>query len=567
LLATPPDSDAPKVVAEESSVEWMDQGDAQPISDETPGWADEEAVAESDTPDWMAHPTTEEPAVMDFEEDAVAEADVPDWLSGSGFADDQPVSDDEEAFGGEIVAEDDSLDWSSEITFGDDDEAVATDEVNADTPDWLSSGFVDAETSDEDEAVAEEDAPDWLSGETIDEKAYANDEVEADAPDWLSGVSADEEVVEEEDAPDWLASSGDDEEEAVAEADAPDWLSDMTFGDEETAEEVIDEEEQFEEAVAEADAPDWLSDMSLEDDEAQPAAEEDEEALDWMSELEAASSPTASTEFVDQPEDLSWTDEEEAVEDDQPLISQGKTDWLSSVGISKRETTEPQAEDFGSDYSWADDEEEQAVEADASSDMPSWAVQESGSGTDSEFDWANELNNDETPTKALRSDAEEESVNEDYASVNANNAPDWLNAMVPGLDVDPEEEEDAPIEQSYSEDNGGHRVRAAADQSGFNWLTDIVDEETSAQPAAAPSMMPEELPTAPAPKPTKQPRFSFSRLPAWLRPKSAAPAAVAPAPAVTPTSVTEEPDWLREAEDTGDNSDNNDDFDMPDWLK
>lgn len=74
-------------------------------------------------------------------------------------------------------------------------------------------------------------------------------------------------------------------------------------------------------------------------------------------------------------------------------------------------------------------------------------------------------------------------------------APDWLNAMVPGLDSDTDE--DAPPDEGLAASQS-----AASSAKDFDWVNDIVDEETSEMKAAAPP-------------PTAR-RFVFSQPPRWL---------------------------------------------------
>jgi tetratricopeptide (TPR) repeat protein len=84
----------------------------------------------------------------------------------------------------------------------------------------------------------------------------------------------------------------------------------------------------------------------------------------------------------------------------------------------------------------------------------------------------------------------------------ADNAPEWLNAMVPGLEIDYDAEEDAPLETAYLEPVAPPAAPGMPEDYG--WLIDVVDEETKAdQPAPAVA--------------TNAPRFIFSRPPIWLR--------------------------------------------------
>jgi len=100
------------------------------------------------------------------------------------------------------------------------------------------------------------------------------------------------------------------------------------------------------------------------------------------------------------------------------------------------------------------------------------------------------------------------------------NTPDWLNAMVPGLDVDyasPEEQ----VEEA-------HEVEEASPRE-FAWLNKVVDEETAE--------------VAPV-------RFIFSKPPAWLERLNP------PAQSAAPQPDEDFPDWVSD-----------DDADLPEWLR
>ncbi len=76
-------------------------------------------------------------------------------------------------------------------------------------------------------------------------------------------------------------------------------------------------------------------------------------------------------------------------------------------------------------------------------------------------------------------------------------SPDWLNAMVPGLDAVQDAADD-------DDDDPARDESVAPSPKDFDWLNDIVDEETGEMEAVAPQFAP------PAP------HFRFSRLPLWL---------------------------------------------------
>ena len=175
---------------------------------------------------------------------------------------------------------------------------------------------------------------------------------------------------------------------------------------------------------------------------------------------------------------------------------------------------------------------EDPISVEASYDEPDWLANVGVGGVAI----ASEVIADE----ALMSEEEfDEPLEEDFAAPtrqyvpadDAENAPDWLNSMVPGLDVNYENlPENEIVEEEFNE-NISHRGRNiegfTAVNDGYEWLEDIVEEETNGMPpvqvdaAAQPPLAP--LPNfssrAPAPDPvtvvpTK--RFVFSRPPAWL---------------------------------------------------
>jgi len=141
------------------------------------------------------------------------------------------------------------------------------------------------------------------------------------------------------------------------------------------------------------------------------------------------------------------------------------------------------------------------------------------------------------------SDELEETV---AAPAPAENAPDWLNAMVPGLDVDYEAPEDAPIESEYIQATTRREdVVATPPAHEFEWLNEIVAEEA----------------LEPAQQQVSHRRFVFSRQPAWLR----RPVERQDTAPVATQQAEDEDDnllgWLQE-----DDADDKD-FDLPPWLQ
>jgi hypothetical protein len=391
---------------------------------------------------------------------------------------------------------------------------------------------------DEEEPAAVGEQPDWLSGISGDEQPltgmetepYAEPEAEptfdmygdeeeaavmGEQPDWLSGVSVEEEPVAAEE--DWSAEIDTEEAEPVQPAaDVPDWLSGVRVEEEPTTEARSVEpdwlsgigavEEEPAEAVSEQ--PSWLSDVSVEEEPVAQAAsgydDDEEAALDWMADVgDAEAEPEAEAMYDMYGDDAEYEEAEPAIAD--------VPDWLGSIKAQQQAEFDPELEN--------------------------------APGIGGELSWLSEVPGE--------SDGDGE-----YAPIAAENAPDWLNAMVPGLDVDFEAPEDEPLEHEYVR-GPSHRARVETGeraQTEFGWLTEIVEEETAAMPP-----VPDVLPT-PAAQTTGKGRFRFSRLPIWLR--RTAPLGQAAQPA----KPAEVPAWLQDAPEPADVDE--DDFDLPDeWLK
>jgi hypothetical protein len=216
-------------------------------------------------------------------------------------------------------------------------------------------------------------------------------------------------------------------------------------------------------------------------------------------------------------------------------------DWLTELAPSdEREETEY----AGSDWQASQDEPEWIT--DIKTQTSEVQAVEPVTAAPSEFGWLNEMNEQEQPTP--ESDFEATSFEqEELLPAPAENAPDWLNAMVPGLDVDYEAPEDEPIEQEYIESPRLRRLEAEAAVStpsptrDFDWLNEIVAEESLQQGQPA----------------RERRRFVFSRQPAWLR----QPVEKQDAPVATQQVADDDPDWLLDADKT------TDEFELPPWLQ
>src|SRR5690606_23882335 len=203
--------------------------------------------------------------------------------------------------------------------------------------------------------------------------------------------------------------------------------------------------------------PDWLENLTPADEAEEPAYEQ--EAVAWSEDAGEAAEAEVTAQETAEPAD-------EAV----PAASLAQTrilpenmedyDWpVEAASEELSYETDPARSEFGwlEDVSAADSAEEEDVQP----------------LSDAEFE--------------QMVDDEEKILASAPAPPPADNAPDWLNAMVPGLDLDYEAiEDDKPIETTYDADTPLRRealVSPAEEeqlaQGDYDWVADIVDEETS----------------------------------------------------------------------------------------
>ena len=530
------------------------QAEVEPEADEEFA-LDPEVEAIADTPDWLSalEPQAEPEADEEFALDAEAEAETPDWLSEfapvaetpaetvsapTSAADDlswmDAFSDDpvEEEAQAEPAAET-SPDWLSEL----EPEAPAVTEVTVtETPDWLSELAPESEPAVE-SAVTAQDA-DWLGELSLEAEAPAEPAAEA-APDWLSELEPETEAAPaqaEVDTPDWLTETEPEtwptpQAEPVAEAEA-DWLTDLGL---EPAAEAEVELEAEAEAVAADGTPDWLSaldpgaDSELEAElDAQPADEAD---VDWLPELntpattefDAFNMPLSEVDAMSAPTstpnaEIDWISELEpeiATEDEDAAVP------ASAEELASLFDAEPEAEALPDAPETAFMADESAFDADILPYTPDDAV--IAATPEEEFAAAALPAEDVIPVldaEAVPSAVTEPDVITEHSDAEADNTPDWLNAMVPGLDVDY-----APTETVEEET---HEVEEASPRE-FAWLNNMVDEELA---EAASS-------------------FTFSKTPAWLD------RLIPPAQPAAPQPDEDFPDWVSD----------DDEADLPEWLR
>ncbi len=527
-----PAADAPAWLSELQPEEAEPQSEPAPSAD-IPDWLssmdigdEQEAQPEpmaSDAPDWLSSLQPDEP---EQEPEPLAAADAPDWLS-----DLQPEEPEQEP---EPLAAADAPDWLAAMKPAEEEEPEAEPIAAADTPDWLSAMQPEElEQEPEAEPIAAADTPDWLSAmqpEDTEAEPEAEPIAAADTPDWLSAMQPEEPEQEPEAEP-------------IAAADTPDWLSAM---------QPADQEEPEAEPIAAADTPDWLSAMQPEDTEAEPEAEPIAVAdtLDWLSAMQPADQEEPEAEPIaaaDTPDWLSAMQPESEQPEAEPVtdvIPDDTPDWLTAmqqptepVVASERVPTGsmtdllnsmptepvPDAEQPLNDEEWTEAAE---LEPETTAESPDWlaamnttAVTEPSNDESKEtFEW------DDAPA--------EESM--PAAPAPASNAPDWLNAMVPGLDVDYDAPEDEPVETEFLPTNKRKSAPSAPAKETkvrpeFGWLLDIVDEESQQVTVVADK--------------NALRRFVFSHRPSWLR------------------KPTEQPDKSPSSESEADN------VDIPPWLQ
>ncbi|NDJ59750.1 MAG: tetratricopeptide repeat protein [Chloroflexi bacterium] len=484
----------------------------EPQADDQPTGGDDELAWLSDDQPEFAQPTTDALNMPDSSDsveftmpttDALApadDADTPDWLAAAAptEAADQPAA--------PLDSSDDSFDWleSSEDTV----------DQTGDTPDWLGELGPQADEQPDDQAVMADDLSDLFGSsalEPTDEPAAESlgDPVDAladdDMPDWLAaaapqpesagdddlsalfGAAGDETTVESvspppgDDTPDW-ASAFDQAQAPTPTSDDFDWLTELEGGEAPLPANNITE------AESPSEAP--VGDVAAAETQPQPVAEDDDDMPDWLTaisegETGASAEPETTDEFAFE----------------SALANEDTLDLLGDLG-DVRPTDVDQIE--------LDSESGEILSQDAINE-PSAAAQPDATTAESAADTF---------------DFDTFDFPEETEAVPAQNAPDWLNAMVPGLDVETEvgSEDAAPVAEDAP-------IDPETNAREFAWVSAMVDEEALQTAAETPW----------------QPRFVFSRPPVWLRPTE---------DDTNTGSDDSLPDWP-----TDDNTD------LPEWLR
>jgi hypothetical protein len=463
-------------------------------------WLEDASAADEtdEAPSWL----TPEP---DEQSGTPASSETPAWLTAAGedslsgefswLTEVEDEAEDKISSPSDSSAEPDAsaFDWAEDET---------PEPETAAVPDWLAAAAPAAQQADDDleaEFEAADSAFDWAEDETPEPETPA-------VPDWLAAVAP-------------AAQQADDDLEAEFEAaddSAFDWAEDETPEPETAA------------------VPDWLA-------AAAPAAQQADDDLE--AEFEAADSA------------FDWA-EDETPEPETPAVP----DWLAAAVPAAQQADDDLEAEFeaadDSAFDWAEDETPEPKTA----AVPDWlaavapAAQQADDDLEAEFEAEEEtLFETQEAAEALPELDEEKILAAAVVPPPADNAPDWLNAMVPGLDLNYEAvEDDRPIETEYVQSAPARRQRPGETTEGqtaaerdLDWLNAIVEQETGPMPSVA---------EAAAAEPIRQRgRFRFSRPPMWLRNLTAKQDEKAPQSA--------------QKSDTPDINAKDDDFDLPEWLR
>jgi Tfp pilus assembly protein PilF len=464
---------------------------------------------------------------------------------------DEELGDDFVAASADEGISESDLDWmvdaDANLLDGDDYAEGYSDEFNTGFTDELSDEF----TEDYGDDYAEDDVEGGASGmtgmlsqisasrdadefDTRDDDFASDDEFATEdegQPDWLNSYDGADWSEDADEQPEWLRETGEftinEQADTGFDADSSDEFGD-DFGDDEFA-------AQFDQTMTDSgdDEPDWLSqlgDFSEDDAEVGDFVEDMSDDVDEFDAQFDDEMPTIASKPMqnidDQPDwlqDFAADAVDDIQVDDQP-------DWLQDMGSYDEDVAEDadatvvSADEFADEFS---DEFEDEFEDEFSDEFED----------EFEGDFADEF--DETTPAELPDILSDESFydEDDIDLAPADNAPDWLNAMVPGLDVDYEAEVDEADDVDYDDQRETLRDRQPTFRrittEEFDWLVDLAAQEeredyvppASSAPTGAPVPPP---PPPPLPMTPLMPgmgdgagalvaRFPFSEPPMWLR--------------------------------------------------
>lgn len=405
--------------------------------DDVPDRPAEVGDAVSELADWIgAAGMSSGTSGEDRPQAATATDELPDWMSEGAAPE-----------AGSGLGEDDFLNF---LDTADERAAGVTGKAGEqadESLDWFTSAADDASEANRDVAAAADEALDWLESAGDDQPAAdavgSETSLDSEIPDWLEaageGASADESPDAVDEALDWL-DKDDESADSVPVPQEPDWFSEVDTG-------------RMAAEPAE-DTPDWLKDMVAADDRPSEAASDD----------------------------MSWLDDSQNV-------------------IGDVTNAQPDHEDAGGpSYELSHIEGEESTEAVETLELEPEPDVEFVAPVSSVVDVdvpASQLEVQKELSGEILDDAdllEPEPPVDETLTPAAANSPDWLNAMVPGLEVNVDAQEAA-------DDESGEFLSGG--KSDFSWLTAIVEEELAPPKVAAPSR--------------RVSRFPFDEPPVWLR--------------------------------------------------
>ena len=490
------DQPDPAGVPSDEDLDWLTSLNEPAMQDASAAPELDEAVlaAQADVPDWLDALESQALAQIDANQSDVSGEDVVLAEAVAAAEVYEPLPFDETP----AAAENPETDWlaAGPAVAGVAVASAAVGEWGDETPapdEELPAAFEEAAPEAAADVAAEYEAvvlDDAMTGEVVLTEA---DVIEAEPePEWLAEASAenadgfavaalDEEAVEPE-TPDW----GEPEQAELSriapptvgvadmppEAELPtapdDWFVDGALA--------VEAPVPDDGSLVAADSGDWFVDEAL-------LAPAEMEAAEWQAEPEevAAELPTIETAVAlaaaDMPEEAAEAvSEESGLGADEGALAAG----AAALGVLAIASTGEEAETAPGDAAVLDELDEEWLSSEWPDDAEAPVLE------------ADEL--DELP------DVE---IAEETVIAPATNAPDWLNAMVPGLDMDFESAEDEPVESEFA----GAFDETVGARSEYAWVIDLVEQE--------------EMETAPAAMVSEaefeQPRFVFRSLPAWYR--------------------------------------------------
>jgi hypothetical protein len=518
--AVPSSSDVP---------EWLTNLEAPaPEPEPEPEMIPRAGTGPIDEIDWgaAAEPVAEADAAF-YDDQPVQQADVPDWLAQMEPAEPEPAIAAPRTPTGPI----DEIDWGAAAEpVAEADAAFYDDEPvqQADVPDWLAQ----MEPAEPEPAIA---APRTPTGpiDEIDWGAAAEPVAEADAAFY------DDQPVQQADVPDWLAQMEPAEPEpAIAAPRTPTGpIDEIDWGA--AAEPVAEADAAFydDQPVQQADVPDWLTQMEPPPQEM--VGEIPLGTVDWTVDAQAELEDEALLEAPVQAPDMSdWPTQIAQPEMAEPEATDDFS-WMTQADDALAEPTDGLLEPAATsedDLSWMRASELETGEAEpemtvAAADEPAWDEPQAEPAWMEEAPIGNDelLVADETANRADMGwaaapvaaagaalaggalmggrERQPEPAEDDWDLLETSpalNAPDWLNDMVPGLDINYGAEDDTATEMDY--------VPAATINLGtmrpkvdYAWLMEIAEEESRSMLPITDTVL------------ARKRRYIFTREPIWLR--------------------------------------------------